>query len=159
MSESIKDLRIKAHLTQSEVADMCHICLRTYQSYENDTSKSNSPVFLFIEKTLRDYLFIDETHGVVPLIDIIDACHTVFSKYEVSYAYLYGSYAKGKMNERSDIDIFIYTKEVGLDIYGMVDELYELLHKKIHLVNQRQFQDNSDFLLGEIIKEGIRVFG
>ena len=50
------------------------------------------------------------------------------------YCYLFGSYAKGKATEQSDVDLLISTKATGLRFYEIAERLRESLHKKVDLV-------------------------
>ena len=71
---------------------------------------------------------------------------------------LFGSYAKDKANEKSDVDLLISTKTSGLKFYGLVERLREELKKKVDLLNVNQLENNTT-LLNEILKEGIKIYG
>ena len=38
----------------------------------------------------------------------------MFSKYKVQYCYLFGSYAKGKAKEKSDLNLLVNTDVTGI---------------------------------------------
>lgn len=45
-------------------------------------------------------------------MDFIKICKNILIEYEdIAFAYIFGSYVKGKMREDSDIDIAIYLEE------------------------------------------------
>ena len=89
---------------------------------------------------------------------IIDKCKEVFDEYPVHYCILFGSYAKGKANESSDLDLLISSDVNGLKLYGLVEKLRTALHKKVDVLNLDQLKDNLD-LTDEILRDGIRIYG
>ena len=82
----------------------------------------------------------------------------VFKDYPVHYCILFGSYAKGKATETSDLDLLISSDVKGIKYYGMVEKLRNTLHKKIDALNLEQLKDNLE-LTNEILKDGIRIYG
>lgn len=154
----LKDLRKSKGLTQKQVSEMTNIPIRTYKNYENELDKENSIKYLYIMEKLEQYGFIDEEHGVLSLKKIQQICKSVFDNYKIEYAYLFGSYSKGKANEKSDVDLFIYSNLTGLDYFALVEDLREQLKKKIDLVNMKQKDINSD-LINEVLKDGIKIYG
>lgn len=53
-------------------------------------------------------------------------------------AYLFGSYARGEANRKSDIDILVeldHSERVGLEFVQMYLDLQELLRKKVDFVS------------------------
>jgi len=154
----LKELRIQKGLTQTESAKYLGISLRTYQNYENDEQKSGSYKYTYMLEKLSSFGFVDEENGLLT-IDVIKAvCNDVLSNYDVSYCYLFGSYAKGKANEKSDVDLLINTTASGLSFYELVESLRESLKKKVDILNQSQLKDNLD-LVNEILKDGIKIYG
>ena len=157
MSE-LRELRTAKKLTQKEAAGRIGISLRSYVSYENDADKVGSPKYRFLVHELEKMNPLDEEHGILSKEDIIQTCNKVFSKYDVEYCYLFGSYAKGKATGTSDVDLLVSTKTTGLKFYELVERLREGLHKKVDLLNLKQLIKNED-LLNEVLKEGIRIYG
>ena len=52
----------------------------------------------------------------------------ILVKYQVGKAYLFGSYARGEADARSDVDLRVdHVGAEGLDFYVMQDELAEAL--------------------------------
>jgi len=156
--ESIKKLRIEKKLTQKQVADLVGISLRSYISYEKDETKADSIKYKYILDQLKKINPIDEEHGILALDDIVAKCNTVFQNYQVNYCYLFGSYAKNKAVETSDVDLLISAELKGLKFYGMVEELRETLHKKVDVLDLNQLRDNLE-LTNEILQEGIKIYG
>ncbi len=155
---SIKELRKSLDLTQKEVSELVNIPLRTYINYENDEAKKDSIKYLYIKERLEAYGLIDETHGILSIDKIQSISSPVLSKYDVDYAYLFGSYAKNSANESSDIDLLISTDKTGIEFFGLIEELRQKLKKKVEVVTLSSIKDNED-LLNDLLKDGIKIYG
>ena len=155
---TLKELRLKAGLTQKQCADKLGIPYRTYIRYETLPDRENSYKYKHIFQDLEVLTKIDEEHGILTTDTIKSITKKVFDNYKIKYAYLFGSYAKGKATSKSDVDILIATDVTGLKYYGLVEELREQLGKKIDLLNLEQLNNNLD-LLNEILKDGIKIYG
>ena len=154
----LKELRKQKKLTQTACAKYLGIPLRTYQNYETDPSKQNSIKYAFMLQKLQLYGFVDETHGILTLEQIQNTCVDVFQKYDIEYCYLFGSYAKGKATENSDVDLLIATPMSGMKFYDLVEAIREALHKKVDILNREQLNNNPQ-LINEILKDGIKIYG
>ena len=155
---NLKELRIEKKMTQQEVADLVGISLRSYKSYENDEEKQDTIKYNYIVEQLSKINQIDEETGILELEDIVRKCSKVFERYEVSFCYLFGSYAKGKATPVSDVDLLISANVKGLKFYGLVEELRTALHKKVDVLDMNQLKDNIE-LTEEIFKDGIKIYG
>ncbi|WP_026525870.1 MULTISPECIES: nucleotidyltransferase domain-containing protein [unclassified Butyrivibrio] len=155
---NIKEIRIEKKLTQQQVADMIGISLRSYKSYENDKEKEGTLKYNYILEKLQSINPIDEEHGILEMGYITEKCKQVLDEYPVHYCILFGSYAKGKAGESSDIDLLISSDVKGIKFYGMVEKLRNALHKKVDVLNVEQLKDNLE-LTNEILKDGIRIYG
>lgn len=155
---SIKELRQEKKLTQQQVADIVGISIRSYKSYENDESKTNTIKYKFIYDTLQGINPIDEEHGILTIEDIREKCVKLFDSYPVHYCYLFGSYAKGTALDNSDVDLLISTELKGLKYYDLVEKIRVSLHKKVDILDVAQLKDNLE-LLNEILKDGIKIYG
>ena len=82
----------------------------------------------------------------------------IIRKYNIPAMYLFGSYAKGKATETSDVDLLIATSDSGLRFFDLVESLRESLCKKVDVLTLEQLNDNTQ-LLNEILKDGIRIYG
>ena len=154
----LKSIRNKLGITQKEASKITGIPLRTYINYELDDTKQNSIKYKYILETLKELTKVDEEHGILSLNDIIDKCKNVFMEYPVDFCYLFGSYAKGKATEISDIDLLISTNISGMKFFGLVENLRLSLNKKIDLLTIDQIVDNKE-LLNEILKDGVKIYG
>lgn len=155
---SIKELRKSLSLTQKEASKLAKIPLRTYVNYENDSKKEGTIKYEYIKEKLEEYGRIDETHGVLTLEKIKKLSSSVLSEYPVDYAYLFGSYAKGKATESSDIDLLISTSITGMKFYGLIEDFRQELKKKVEVITLSSLENNQE-LLHEILKDGIKIYG
>ena len=155
---ALKEMRITKKLTQQEAARRLGISLRSYIMYENDAEKENTIKYRFLLQELQKMNAVDEEHGILTTEHIEKCCKEVLEAYQVEYCYLFGSYAKGKATEQSDVDLLISTKETGLRFYEIAERLRESLHKKVDLLDMKQLVNN-ETLIHEMLKDGIKVYG
>ena len=154
----LKDYRLKKKLTQKEAAKLIGISLRSYITYENDERKKTTPKYRFIMHELERINPLDEENGVLSVEDIRSICEKVLTEYPVDFCYLFGSYAKGKAEGKSDVDLLISTETIGLRFFEITERLREALHKKVDLLDVKQLVGNES-LLKDILKEGIKIYG
>ena len=63
-----------------------------------------------------------------------------FKTQPVLKAWLFGSFARGEETSQSDVDILIvldHSQTVGMDFFGMYEELKDLLGRNVDLVTER----------------------
>lgn len=73
----------------------------------------------------------------------------------VKKASLFGSYARGDFDEKSDIDILIEPpKSMGISFITLKHELEDSLHKKIDLLT---YNGLSPYLKKDILEQNIRI--
>ena len=154
---TLKELRLSKGLTQSQVANLIKISLRSYKEYENDINKVNTLKYNYILNELSKLNYIDEEHGVLKIDNIKKIVSEVLSNFDVDYCYLFGSYAKNSANELSDVDLLVSTRITGIAYFGLVERLRESLHKKVDLLRVQDITKNLE-LLNEILKDGIRIY-
>ena len=154
----LKEIRIAKQLTQQETARRLGVSLRSYIMYENDPGKEKSIKYRFLLQELQKINAVDEEHGTLTIEQITKICNEILKDYQVEYCYLFGSYAKGKAAENSDVDLLISTETTGLRFYEMAERLREGLHKKVDLLDAKQLVNNEK-LIHEVLKEGIRIYG
>lgn len=155
---TLKELRIQKNLTQIECAKYLGIPVRTYQNYETDNSKATSMKYMFMMQKLSEYGFIDETHGILTIEQITNICKKIFDDFDIEYCYLFGSYAKGKATETSDVDLLISTSVTGMQFYDLMETVREELKKNVDILNREQLNNNPD-LINEILKDGVKIYG
>ncbi len=157
MEESLKKIRKEHHLTQAELANIINMPLRTYQNYETDEKRKGSFTYQRMMEIIDDYFRVDEEHGLVSVDEIKEVCNEVFSQYDVSYCYLFGSYARGDARENSDIDLFISTSLTGLDFIELIEKLHSTLNKNVELIKSSEIEGFNK-LVDDVLKEGIKIY-
>ena len=155
---TLKELRKEKGLTQAAAAKVVGVPMRTYVRYESDENKKETIKYRYIVETLQKYGVIDEERGLLTIGKIQELCAPLFEEYGVKYAYLFGSYAKGKATEKSDVDLLISMPVNGLAFYELVERLRGSLKKKIDLLDETQLEDNTA-LVKEILQDGIKIYG
>ena len=153
----LKEIRLSKNITQNMAASIAGISLRSYKSYENDPSKVDTIKYKYLIDVLNKYGFVDESHGILAIAKIQEIVANTLSRFKVEYCYLFGSYAKGKAKEDSDVDLLVATDITGMDFFGLAETLRENLHKKVDLLNLDQLGNNRE-LLNDILKDGIRIY-
>ena len=154
----LKKLRLEKGLTQEKAARLIGVSRRTYITYESDESKIPIMKLEFFLHTLEKYGLIDEEHGILTLENIKVICSNVLKEFGVEYAYLFGSYAKGKAKITSDVDLLVSMPVNGLAFYELIETLREKLKKKVDLLDVAQLNNNPK-LLQEILRNGVKIYG
>ena len=116
-----------------------------------DTKQTISESQLLKDITIRDSL---------PLYTISELKATltpILSKYDVKKAILFGSYAHGNADHRSDIDLVVDTDLKGLSFYGLLGEVSDSLRFPVDLIAKRQIERGSDFEK-EITENGLVIY-
>ena len=155
---SLKDIRLQNNLTQEEAAQLLGVTRRTYVNYEAGKIDESSLKYKYVVETLQKASLIDETHGILTIDQIRKICSEIFKDYSVEYCYLFGSYAKGKATEKSDVDLLVAMPVDGMKFFELVELLREKLKKKVDLLDIAQL-DNNPTLVQEILKDGIKIYG
>ncbi|MBO4862949.1 MAG: nucleotidyltransferase domain-containing protein [Eubacterium sp.] len=153
---TLKECRSKGNMTQAEAAKKLGISLRSYISYENDDSKIDTIKYKYFLSEIQKETLVDEDHGLLSIDSIKKTCNEVLREYNISFCYLFGSYAKGNPNESSDVDLLVSDEVSGLKFYGMVEVLREKLNKRVDVLDLKQVVNNKK-LIKEILKYGVRV--
>ena len=154
---TLKQLRKEKALSQVACAKYLNIPTRTYKRYEADESKINPLKYESIFNRLSAFGVIDEEHGTLTIAQIQKICGEIFPTYAVEYCYLFGSYAKGKETEKSDVDLLVSLPVNGLKFYELLELLRQKLKKKVDLLDVAQL-NNNPALVQEILKDGIKIY-
>ena len=135
--ESLKQLRKDRGFTQEQLANLFGVSRRTYQRYEeNETEQSKKKLREMIFKILNLQV-ISETTGVLSVNEITQKVRNICKTHsEIECVYLFGSYARGEMTEKSDVDLFyVGNKLTGLNVAGFYGELCRSLCKEVDLLS------------------------
>lgn len=156
---TLKELRISFGLTQIEASNSIGVPLRTYKRYESNPDESNLKYQKMVELLLNKYE-ITEIKGIYSLDELKSIILNVIDQYkdDISFCYIFGSYAKGYAKEESDIDICINTTLTGFKFVGLVEKLHQALKKKVDVIRFNDLKDNLE-LINEIMKDGIKIYG
>ncbi|MDR2670891.1 MAG: nucleotidyltransferase domain-containing protein [Oscillospiraceae bacterium] len=90
--------------------------------------------------------------------DIQTRLAPVFSANGVKSAVLYGSYAKGSANPKSDVDLLVDSGLCGLDFVGLIEIIREALDKEVDVIDVRYVKKDSP-VANEILQTGVRIYG
>ena len=160
MTMELKDYRTQVGITIKEASLISGVPVRTYIRYENDNSYGNVLKRKQILLILRKKFDITEDNGILSIDRIKECVEEVFSSYkeQISFCYLFGSYAKGYASDSSDVDLCVSTSLTGLSYVGLIEELRQKLCKKIDVIRLNDLSDNFE-LLSEIMKDGVKIYG
>ena len=81
----------------------------------------------------------------------------VFLQYPVKKAILFGSYAKGTAETKSDIDILVDSGLKGLAFFGVLEDVVTSLEKEVDLLDVSQITPDSE-IDREILKSGVVIY-
>ena len=156
----IKDLREKYGLSQAQASEAVGIPLRSFVRYESDDSYGDLLKRQKIIDLLNDKYEINETKGIYTIEQIRKiVCSVISSRFSehVDVCILFGSYARGDADEKSDVDLCVSTDLEGFDFVGLFGDLEKALHKEVDLVRIEELMKSQE-LMGNILKEGIRLY-
>jgi predicted nucleotidyltransferase len=152
----IKEARAEYGLTQKELSEITGIPLRTIENWESG-KRTPSP---WVEKMVYSYLkqypknrngIVTETKGIYEVNQIKDALLPLTIKYDINKIILYGSYATGKQEPLSDIDLVVDGNIKGIKFFGLLEDVNNALVKSVDLIHSSQIDHNSE-IYGNIMK-------
>ena len=161
MKMTLKELRNKYKISQIEAASVLGIPERTYRRYETDENYGSDIKRRIFIKMLIEHYEITEEKGILTIEQIKDKVSELFDNDysgRIDFCYLFGSYAKGLANEKSDIDLYISSSLTGLDFVGLIERLRQALNKRVDLIRSSELNNNIE-LVNEIMKDGIKIYG
>ena len=161
MNMKLKELRNEYNLSQLEAANILGIPERTYRRYETDDNYGSLIKRKMFINMLNERCEITEEKGLLSVQLIKEKVSALFdNEYDgqIDFCYLFGSYAKGLANEKSDVDLYVSSSLTGLRFVGLIERLRQTLHKKIDLIRSSELNNNID-LVNEILKGGIKIYG
>lgn len=157
----IKEARAEYGLTQKELSEITDIPLRTIENWESG-KRTPSP---WVEKMVYSYLkqypknqngIVTETKGIYEANQIKDALLPLTIKYDLNKIILYGSYAKGKQEPLSDIDLVVDGDIKGIKFFGLLEDVNNALVKSVDLIHLSQIDNNSEIY--ENIMKGLVLY-
>jgi len=141
---------------------MIGIPLNTLQNWEQGARKPSKWVLtLFIDRMLQEARqkenIINVTKGILSLLQITRIVHAIASQYQVSKVVLFGSYAKGQANSKSDLDLYMVSDLSGLAYFEFAEKLRQALKKKVDLFSSLTLETTSPTYL-QIEDTGIIIY-
>ena len=95
----------------------------------------------------------------MPSIDSIrENLIPIFGRYNVKKAVLFGSYAKGMADDKSDVDIFVDSGLKGLKFFGLLEDVTNALKMQVDLIDSSQVESGSR-VQSEIDSTGVLIYG
>ena len=89
--------------------------------------------------------------------DIKRILQPVFKKHNIKKAVLFGSYAKGLADDKSDIDIMVDSNLRGLAFYGLLEDVVNAIGLQVDLLDKRQIIPASKIQI-EINNSGVVIY-
>jgi predicted nucleotidyltransferase len=101
---------------------------------------------------------------VYTIDEIKEKIRPIAEKYNLPAVYLFGSYARGEADEKSDIDILVDIKGTGIKglwkWYGLTDDFKRQIQKRMDVVDSEVFDFSEDKeFLKNIKKDMVRIYG
>ena len=96
-------------------------------------------------------------NGVYSVSEIQDALNPIFQRAGVRRAVLFGSYAKGIADTRSDVDLLVDSGLRGLAFFGLLEDVTTALSIPVDLIDVTQIQEGSP-IDQEIKLSGVQIF-
>ncbi|MBN2300274.1 MAG: helix-turn-helix domain-containing protein [Acholeplasmataceae bacterium] len=161
MDLMIKEARAEYGLTQKDLSEITDIPLRTIENWESGRRKPSPWVEKMVYSYLKQYPknqhgIITETKGIYEINQIKDALLPLTLKYDINKIILYGSYAKGKQEPLSDIDLVVDGNIRGIKFFGLLEDVNNALVKSVDLIHFSQIDKNSEIY--ENIMKGIVLY-
>ncbi|MBP9163390.1 MAG: nucleotidyltransferase domain-containing protein [Leptospiraceae bacterium] len=100
----------------------------------------------------------NEKSEVINKTKLIEMLKEYFKNKPIQKAYLFGSYARGEANGKSDIDILVeldYSTKIGTQFFRMTDDLQELFGKKVDLLSSEAVTEK---IKDQVWKERVLVY-
>ncbi len=96
---------------------------------------------------------------VYQIDEIKNKLYPIFRAAPIYRAILFGSYANGTADERSDIDLMIESRGElrGLRFYGVLEDVVTALGKKVDLIEASEIRDGAD-ILDDINQQGVVLY-
>ena len=82
----------------------------------------------------------------------------ILVKHQVGFAGVFGSFARGEVNEASDVDLLVRFNEPKslLDVIGLEQELSEILGRQVEVVTERALHP---YLKTQVMRDLTVIYG
>lgn len=161
MSFNLKEKREQLGITQQEMSELMDIPLRTIENWESGKRTPNNWTIKLIEWFLQSSpsyqgRLITKTKGKYTIEQIKQLLIPIIKNYPINQMILFGSYAKGTATEKSDIDLVVDMSIIGLNFFGLLEDVQQALIKEVDLIHLSQIEENSPFM--DDVKKGIILY-
>ena len=95
---------------------------------------------------------------VYTLAELKNTLNPIFEQFGVKKAILFGSYAKGLVTSRSDVDLYVDSGLRGLAFFGLLDGVASALEVPVDLIDVSQV-DRGSPIESEITQSGVQIYG
>lgn len=96
-------------------------------------------------------------NSVYSIDELKTTLNPIFKEQGVNKAVLFGSYAKGLADEKSDIDILVDSGLKGFAFFGLLEMVSTALRVPVDLIDVRQVEEGSP-VDNEIKKSGLVIY-
>ena len=152
----LRELRQSLGITQKNAAQLLNISERMYQHYESDDFRRNTMQYKYIFEFLLKQKYNDDEINILTISEIKRKILPILNKHNISYCYLFGSYAREEANPLSDVDLLIEKYDDSFEFLGFIEEIRNVLRKRIDVVCFNKLTKKD--LIGTILKEGIKIY-
>lgn len=161
MDLMIKEARMEYGLTQKDLSEITDIPLRTIENWESGKRTPSQWVEKMVFSYLKQYPknqhgIVTKTKGVYEVNQIKEALLPLTFKYDINKIILYGSYAKGKQEPLSDIDLVVDGNIKGIKFFGLLEDVSNAFVKSVDLIHLSQINQNSDIYIN--VMKGIVLY-
>ena len=161
MDLMIKEARTEYGLTQKDLSEITDIPLRTIENWESGKRTPSQWVEKMVFSYLKQYPknqhgIVTKTKGIYEVNQIKEALLPLTFKYDINKIILYGSYAKGKQEPLSDIDLVVDGNIKGIKFFGLLEDVSNAFVKSVDLIHLSQINQNSDIYIN--VMKGIVLY-
>lgn len=145
-------------ITKNGISDLVVMTSEKFDMLSSNQNYSFSNNNIVAEPSLFEYVKDRDSKKLYSIAEIKQTLQPIFEKYKVKKATLFGSYAKGTADTRSDIDLMVETDLKGLKFYGLLGEISDSLRFPVDLLDKREIKKGTDFEK-EINSTGVTIYG
>ena len=136
---------------------------QNYKMYQFRVKKSDTDLINKLDNIDNRNAYItslvlnDIKPGILTIKEIKNRIRPIVEKHHIKDVYLFGSYARGEANEKSDVDIYCSSGDVEtlLDEAGLVEELEKALGKEVDVVTIGS--EMNDFFRQQLEEDKIKI--
>jgi len=97
------------------------------------------------------------TEQIYTINQIREKLDSVFKRYGIRKAILFGSYGKGTATQKSDIDLLVESNLKGLRFVGFTEDVKEAVDKDVDVFDVSHIKKDSE-IDSEITETGVMIY-